>query len=61
MTAKLSFACMHSEHWACPSHLGLVGFHCECGCHHDTITVHKADDKPAKPSNGNAQDTQEPA
>jgi len=47
MTTKLSFACMQSAHWACPSHLGIVGFSCECRCHHDTITAeHEADDEP---------------
>jgi len=50
MTTKVSFACMDGEHWACPNHLGVVGFHCECHCHHieplsDTVTVH-AENKP---------------
>ena len=33
MTTPVSFACIQGEHWACPGHLGVVGFPCDCHCH----------------------------
>ena len=52
MTTRLSFACQDNEHWACPSHLGVMGFRCECHCHHveplpDTTTL-QAENEPSQ-------------
>ena len=48
MTTKVSFACIDDEHWACPDHLGVVAFPCDCPCHHveplsDTTTGRQGD------------------